>query len=237
MPATDRVPDCRLASWFAWVRQWNMWSGAIRTSPFPRRVVSATHGDHPSLNKRNIIIVGAVVMVGLIGVGAAAGGSSTADGATPSNGTTQPVSSSAPVAETTPAAPVESSTTPEADPDSGRKVGLNEATKVGDVTVTVLDAKISKGTQYQKPAKGHVFFAMNVRYEADDAGDPHQQQRLDGPRRRQTAGPVDLRHERQLGSDPVRSSHSPRARCPKVGSSSRCRRRSRRSSPGSTTTC
>ena len=120
------------------------------------------------MNKRNIIIVGAVVMVGLIGVGAAAGGSSSADGATPSADTTQPVASSAPVAETTPAAPVESPTTPEADPDSGRKVGLNEATKVGDVTVTVLDAKISKGTQYQKPAKGHVFFAMNVRYEAAD---------------------------------------------------------------------
>jgi len=121
------------------------------------------------VNKRNIAIVGAVVFVGLIGIGAAAGGTSSADGATPSAETSQPAGSTAPVAETTPIASAPAATTPAADPGSGLMVGLNEPTKVGDVTVTVLDAKVDpKGTQYQKPAKGHVFFAMKVRYEAAD---------------------------------------------------------------------
>jgi len=120
------------------------------------------------MRKRNLLLGGLAVFIGLGAVGAAAGGSSTAAGGSSTAGASDPTVSTPPtVANAASAAPV-ATIDPTTVPDAAGAATIGQPIKVDDdLTVTVLDAKYSSGSEYLKPAKGYVYLGLKVRYEAN----------------------------------------------------------------------
>jgi Domain of unknown function (DUF4352) len=121
------------------------------------------------MRKRNLILGGLAVFIGLGAVGTAAGGSSNAADTT-ATATTPPAAATASPAvadATTAPAVADATTAPSVAPEAAGTVTIGQPIKVDDdLTVTVLDAKYSTGSQYLKPAKGYVYMGLKVRYEA-----------------------------------------------------------------------